>query len=298
MTTTNTIPYNDTHLGSYIEESKSGDTQEIRDAEIHHDDIDFDDAHTQWIKNKRKLANGLYRYICVGMFQNGKLCNRTPISGKNACRIHMRNDNGDPDVICTPLKSKPVRKPRESVVVLDSEETVVKTKSGNIRQLVKQMADTLANSSNTSRTLPINDIHTNRVNGIVRFNDTEIDINKGTIRLLTVSVMSSSFDDLAKALRAYESINRVRTVEMTRKHRYKIYKVVYHLQLIVSFLEGLNEMTKLDTKRESIMHLKECILRFMEYDPTIHLHTTTGKWFDASRNIQDDIAYVMDELLG
>ena len=85
---------------------------------------------------------------------------------------------------------------------------------------------------------------------------------------------------------------------MTRKHRYKIYKVVYHLQLIVSFLEGLNEMTKLDTKRESIMHLKECILRFMEYDPTIHLHTTTGKWFDASRSIQDDIAYVMDELMG
>ena len=109
--------------------------------------------------------------------------------------------------------------------------------------------------------------------------------------------MCASFRELMDALKKYGNIGRLRTPKMVATNQFKIYKIVYHLQLVISFLEGLNEMTKLETKRESVVQLKECILTFMEHDPSTHLHTTMGKWLDISRNMQDDIAYVMDDLM-
>jgi hypothetical protein len=34
-------------------------------------EIDFD-ASAQWQANKRRLANGCYKYICIGITKNGK----------------------------------------------------------------------------------------------------------------------------------------------------------------------------------------------------------------------------------
>lgn len=36
----------------------------------------FDDAHDEWMKNKRKLDNGCYVYICGYVYANRKLCQR------------------------------------------------------------------------------------------------------------------------------------------------------------------------------------------------------------------------------
>ena len=36
----------------------------------------FDDAHDEWMKNKRKLGNGCYVYICGYVYPNRKLCQR------------------------------------------------------------------------------------------------------------------------------------------------------------------------------------------------------------------------------
>lgn len=59
-----------------------------KDRSVEYTSIDFDDAHNHWIQNKRKLSNGMYRYICVGFFKNGNQCNRNPLVGKNTCKIH------------------------------------------------------------------------------------------------------------------------------------------------------------------------------------------------------------------
>ncbi len=54
--------------------------------------VHFDDAHNHWIQNKRKLANGMYRYICIGVFKTGKSCNRNPLVGQNTCKIQHQTD--------------------------------------------------------------------------------------------------------------------------------------------------------------------------------------------------------------
>ena len=48
--------------------------------------IDFDEAHTEWIKNKKKIGNGTYVYICGKPLKNGVLCKN--IDTKNGCSIH------------------------------------------------------------------------------------------------------------------------------------------------------------------------------------------------------------------
>ena len=42
--------------------------------------IDFDEASKEWMKNKRKLTNGRYEYICNYIHTNGKQCRRTKLS--------------------------------------------------------------------------------------------------------------------------------------------------------------------------------------------------------------------------
>ena len=35
----------------------------------------FDNASKEWMKNKRKLKNGMYTYTCVFIDKNGAKCN-------------------------------------------------------------------------------------------------------------------------------------------------------------------------------------------------------------------------------
>jgi hypothetical protein len=266
--------------------------------EIHHADIDFDDSHIHWMKNKRKLTNGLYRYICTGMFRNGSQCNRNPLLGNNTCRIHTSIVPNDDGVIVNLFKPKPTQQKGP-----EPGEIVVKTKpTTHIHQVAKQVIHTLRKNTSPKtfpidHVLPVDYVLPVFEKGVVKFNDTVIDLEKETIQVLTVTGMRASFRELMDALKKYGNIGRLRTPKMVATNQFKIYKIVYHLQLVISFMEGLNEMTKLETKRESVVQLKECILTFMEYDPSKHLHTTTGKWLEISRNMQDDIAYVIDDLM-
>lgn len=45
--------------------------------------IDFDEASAAWNANKKKVANGCYKYICGHKLKNGNRCNRAP-----DCRLH------------------------------------------------------------------------------------------------------------------------------------------------------------------------------------------------------------------
>ena len=54
--------------------------------------IDFDDASVQWRANKRRLANGCYRYICMGTTKTGKPCNRRPCEYEDYCKIHCKTN--------------------------------------------------------------------------------------------------------------------------------------------------------------------------------------------------------------
>ena len=53
-------------------------------------DIDFDEASRAWKSNKKSIGNGSYKYMCAGVFKNGKKCNRTVVDqvGCEFCKMH------------------------------------------------------------------------------------------------------------------------------------------------------------------------------------------------------------------
>jgi hypothetical protein len=52
-------------------------------------DIDFDEASRAWTSNKKSIGNGSYKYMCAGVFKNGKKCNRTVDQvGCEFCKMH------------------------------------------------------------------------------------------------------------------------------------------------------------------------------------------------------------------
>jgi|Laugresbdmm110sn_2_1035109.scaffolds.fasta_scaffold06074_2 hypothetical protein len=51
-------------------------------------EIDFEESSKEWLKNKQKLDNGTYKYICDKVMKNNKICNRLN------CKIHsFKNKN-------------------------------------------------------------------------------------------------------------------------------------------------------------------------------------------------------------
>lgn len=48
-------------------------------------EIDFDDASSQWKQNKKKLENGCYSYVCGYILKNGKPCQRKSILNQDIC---------------------------------------------------------------------------------------------------------------------------------------------------------------------------------------------------------------------
>ena len=56
-------------------------------SQVKYPEINFDDAHTEWIKNKKKRENGTYVYICGKPLKNGIVCKN--IDKKNGCGIHI-----------------------------------------------------------------------------------------------------------------------------------------------------------------------------------------------------------------
>ena len=50
--------------------------------------IDFEYASREWNKNKLKLDNGCYKYICLGITKNNNICKKKPKKYTDYCHIH------------------------------------------------------------------------------------------------------------------------------------------------------------------------------------------------------------------
>ena len=57
--------------------------------------INFEEASREWMRNKRKLRNGMYQYRCIAITTIGNQCVLVPIKGKKCCYIHRYKE---PDV--------------------------------------------------------------------------------------------------------------------------------------------------------------------------------------------------------
>lgn len=261
--------------------------------------IDFDDAHKGWIQNKRKLSNGMYRYICIGFFKNGNQCNRNPLVGKNTCKIHDINPSNHEEIkiecnIEIPKKTKPQPK---NIITFESNEIEIKQRlrSSNLQKYSTHIAEVVRSFWKTYRTLPVEEVMETRKESNVH-QDPIIDPYKETIRIQTEPPRYTKFQDLQKAFDRYGTIDRVRNSATIRKNRYNILDVAYYLQMMLIFMEGLNEMTKLSTKHVCVVMMKTQLLMFVNYDTNTYLHTTESKWRVIRNNIRDEILYVLDDI--
>ena len=50
--------------------------------------IDFDEASREWYANKKRMSNGMCKYICLGKNKNGTSCNKPPLQWQNYCDKH------------------------------------------------------------------------------------------------------------------------------------------------------------------------------------------------------------------
>ena len=341
---------------------------------VEYTSIDFDDAHNHWIQNKRKLSNGMYRYICIGFFKNGNQCNRNPLVGKNACKIHDfpqhtatilsveesktncdeqydedKDQTLEEDLYYRPIEITKTQKPqpkntapnkivrtperRMSVGVRGLSGDGLPSKDNEIKQrvpitrFVKSLWKTYR-----SRTFPmVNPTDNTKMNGSKKEQqDPIIDTYKETIRVYNNPLKYAKFKDLQKAFNKYGSIDKVRNPETIYKNRYNIVDVAYYLQMMLLFMEGLDEMTlsfdvkfiyetpKVVSSRipqssnvrrspricqqevihfpDSVMQLKKQLLMFVNYDTNTYLCTTESKWQGIRNNIRDEILYVLDEI--
>jgi len=56
-------------------------------SQLNYPTIDFDDAHLEWMLNKKKRENGTFVYICGKPLKNGIVCKNR--NKGNGCGIHV-----------------------------------------------------------------------------------------------------------------------------------------------------------------------------------------------------------------
>jgi hypothetical protein len=258
--------------------------------------IDFDESHIEWTRNKRKTQNGMYRYICTGLFQTGKPCNRVPLPSQNVCRIHIADES------------------KHSVYSIETNVSVVDDDKGTLvgspelceTSTVAQHSPTRqkSNKAGTNRNSPFRSViwsfwksrktaPENNDTDDIKLAVPSINPYRETIHIYTSPEIIGTFTQIRNAIAVYRSIDSIDTFNKIREKRRDPSAVVFHLQLILSFLEGLEELTKLEAKKENVMELKAKILLFFGYDVSTHLHTTRSKWAKTSKDIQIEIITVM-----
>lgn len=55
--------------------------------------IDFDEASKAWKTNKKCIGNGHYKYICIIVKEDSKLCGKSCYNNSSFCWIHRNKTN-------------------------------------------------------------------------------------------------------------------------------------------------------------------------------------------------------------
>lgn len=53
--------------------------------------INFDEASAAWMKNKRPIGNGMYKYCCTEFTKSGNKCKNKPLINESFCHIHKNS---------------------------------------------------------------------------------------------------------------------------------------------------------------------------------------------------------------
>ena len=282
--------------------------------------IDFDESHQAWIRNKRKLPNGMYRYICSGIFRNGNPCNRAPMPFRSACRIHEGGDETSAaQVSRTDAGAKNERRWTSypwnatsgacsgSPKLIAEPDTHEETKPNNVDvPPIRKFANAFLKSRKTApiqsttcadRRIPRGNVSSSPANESDEiFRVPTIDVRAESICIYTTPPIYGTFTQIRNAVQLYRSIDLVDTPEKIRSKRRDVSVVIYNLQIMLSFLEGLEDMSKMETKQDNVVDVKTDILTFFGYDVETHINATQRQWTKTSADIRSEIITIMGVL--
>ena len=63
-------------------------TQSYEAKPLYEVEIDFVEAHKQWMKNKIKQENGCYSYKCIHIIRGRTECGKQVYGNTNYCKVH------------------------------------------------------------------------------------------------------------------------------------------------------------------------------------------------------------------
>ena len=63
-------------------------TQSYEAKPLYEVEIDFGEAHKQWMKNKIKQENGCYSYKCIHIIRGRTECGKQVYGNTNYCKVH------------------------------------------------------------------------------------------------------------------------------------------------------------------------------------------------------------------
>ena len=123
-----------------------------------------------------------------------------------------------------------------------------------------------------------------------------IDVHKETIKIQTNPPIYIRFGELKSAFGKYQNIDRIRNPDTMRKNKYNVVNVAYYLQLMVLLLEGLDEMPALSATDINVIMMKTQMLLFVNYEPNVWVQSTVSQWRTISRQIRDELLYILDDI--
>ena len=123
-----------------------------------------------------------------------------------------------------------------------------------------------------------------------------IDVHKETIKIQTNPPIYIRFGELKSAFGKYQNVDRIRNPDTMRKNKYNVVNVAYYLQLMVLLLEGLDEMPALSATDINVIMMKTQMLLFVNYEPNVWLQCTVSQWRAISRQIRDELLYILDDI--
>jgi len=125
-----------------------------------------------------------------------------------------------------------------------------------------------------------------------------IDIVDETVLIRCDPPIRGSFSQIHSMLNHFDSMSNVIDDIQCNGINHNIEYLLLSLQLMLSFLDGLDELTKLETKHMKIARLKSRMLEFHGYNAMEYMHTTSTKWQETSIIIKESIISLMLHLFG
>jgi hypothetical protein len=102
-----------------------------------------------------------------------------------------------------------------------------------------------------------------------------------------------SFNDLTRMLLLYRNIRNISTVERIDEAGVDRESVIVFLQFAMCFLNGLDELTKMQTKLYKVVEVKSQLVLFMGYSSVECIHCTSAQWAVISDKLKSDLSRIM-----